>query len=87
MSSFPTECRDSLPELLPLFFSSLEDSMPSVRQGAASSLATLTHVCSMLYVYNYYVHVPYNNMVVYTTHGILCGLVMLMNSLTCLHRQ
>ncbi|CAI8043758.1 hypothetical protein GBAR_LOCUS24277, partial [Geodia barretti] len=44
MSSFPEECRPTLPQLLPLFFSSLEDSMPSVRQGAASSLATLVSV-------------------------------------------
>ena len=43
MSSFPGECRPTLPQLLPLFFSSLEDSMPSVRQGAASSLATLVY--------------------------------------------
>ena len=44
MSSFPVECQPTLSELLPLFFSSLEDSMPSVRQGAASSLATLVSV-------------------------------------------
>ena len=44
MSSFPAECRPSLPELLPLFTGSLQDSMPSVRQGAAGSLATLVRV-------------------------------------------
>jgi hypothetical protein len=52
MSSFPGECRPTLPQLLPLFFSSLEDSMPSVRQGAASSLATLVSVygiCTLVF--------------------------------------
>jgi hypothetical protein len=44
MSSFPTECHPWLAELLPLFTGSLEDSMPSVRQGAAASLATLVTV-------------------------------------------
>ena len=44
MSSFPDECKPTLPELLPLFMASLEDSMPSVRQGAASSLATIVKV-------------------------------------------
>ena len=43
MSSFPVECRPSLPELLPLFTGSLQDSMPSVRQGAAF-LTTLVRV-------------------------------------------
>ncbi|CAI8037892.1 hypothetical protein GBAR_LOCUS21167 [Geodia barretti] len=38
---FPEECPTSLSQLLPLFFSSLEDSHASVRQGAASSLSTL----------------------------------------------
>ena len=44
MSSFPAECQPRLPELLPLFTGSLEDSMASVRKGAATSLATLVRV-------------------------------------------
>ncbi|CAG0913978.1 unnamed protein product [Notodromas monacha] len=37
--SFPSECRSSVDKLMPLFFENLEDNIPSVRQGAAASLA------------------------------------------------
>ena len=46
-----------LPELLPLFTGSLEDSMPSVRQGAAASLATLVTVYGEMWTQNMYSHV------------------------------
>ncbi|XP_071081412.1 uncharacterized protein [Haliotis cracherodii] len=36
---FPEESRGTMPELYPLFFSNLEDNIPSVRQGAALALA------------------------------------------------
>lgn len=39
VSCFPSECRDHLEVLFPLFLSNLEDSIPSVREGAAIALA------------------------------------------------
>lgn len=38
---FPDESRAALPSLYPMFFHNLEDPIPSVRQGAASSLANV----------------------------------------------
>ena len=42
--------RGSLDELFPLFFGNLEDSIPSVRQGAAAAIA------SVVKVYGVWVH-------------------------------
>ncbi|XP_046981856.1 uncharacterized protein LOC124551038 isoform X1 [Schistocerca americana] len=39
VSCFPDESRSSLPEMLPLFQRSLQDSVATVRQGAAAALA------------------------------------------------
>lgn len=41
MLCFPDESRAALPSLYPMFFRNLEDPIPSVRQGAASSLASV----------------------------------------------
>ena len=41
VKSFPNECRDSMSELYPLFFTNLSDPIPSVRQGAAIALASI----------------------------------------------
>ena len=38
----PLSVRSRLDELFPLFLSNLEDSIPSVRQGAAAALASVT---------------------------------------------
>jgi hypothetical protein len=38
---FPEESRAALPSLYPMFFHNLEDPIPSVRQGAASSIANV----------------------------------------------
>lgn len=38
---FPEESRPALPDLFPMFFRNLEDPIPSVRQGAASSLGNV----------------------------------------------
>lgn len=38
---FPEESRPALPSLYPMFFHNLEDPIPSVRQGAASSIANV----------------------------------------------
>ncbi|KAK7788464.1 hypothetical protein R5R35_012208 [Gryllus longicercus] len=38
---FPEESRPALPSLYPMFFRNLEDPIPSVRQGAASSLGNV----------------------------------------------
>jgi len=38
---FPAESKDSLEVLFPLFFMNLEDTIPSVRQGAAAALANV----------------------------------------------
>ncbi|WAR18431.1 hypothetical protein MAR_000269 [Mya arenaria] len=38
---FPEDSRSSLPALYPLFFSNLQDNIPSVRQGAALALANV----------------------------------------------
>ncbi|XP_031559428.1 uncharacterized protein LOC116295668 [Actinia tenebrosa] len=38
---FPEKCKSHMEELYPLFFTNLEDNIPSVRQGAAISLANV----------------------------------------------
>ena len=38
---FPEESRAALPSLYPMFFHNLEDPIPSVRQGAASSITNV----------------------------------------------
>ncbi|KAJ4426516.1 hypothetical protein ANN_27330, partial [Periplaneta americana] len=42
---FPDESRAALPSLYPMFFRNLEDPIPSVRQGAASSLTNIVRAC------------------------------------------
>jgi hypothetical protein len=44
VATFPNESKESLVELMPLFFENLEDNIPSVRQGAAISLGKVTSV-------------------------------------------
>ena len=41
ISYFPAECRSYLEELFPLFLANLEDSIPSVRQGGAATIASV----------------------------------------------
>ncbi|XP_061173141.1 uncharacterized protein LOC133182346 [Saccostrea echinata] len=41
---FPEESRSSMPDLYPLFYNNLQDSIPSVRQGAALALANVAQV-------------------------------------------
>ncbi len=38
---YPDECRPFIDELYPLFIGNLEDSIPSVRQGAAVAIANV----------------------------------------------
>ena len=44
--------RPSLDELFPLFFTNLEDSIPSVRQGAAVAVANVVKAYGV-YMYEY----------------------------------
>ena len=57
---FPEECRPFIEELFPLFIGNLEDSIPSVRQGAAAAIANIVKAYGMSTCYNYYVHVLYS---------------------------
>ncbi|XP_048737561.2 uncharacterized protein LOC125652410 [Ostrea edulis] len=41
---FPEESRSSMPALYPLFYSNLQDNIPSVRQGAALAIANVAQV-------------------------------------------
>ncbi|EDO29281.1 predicted protein, partial [Nematostella vectensis] len=41
IQSFPNECQPKMPDLYPLFFTNLEDKIPSVRQGAAIALGNV----------------------------------------------
>ena len=53
---FPAECRGFLEELFPLFLANLEDSIPSVRQGASVAIGNIvkaygkTNVLAPLFV-------------------------------------
>ena len=38
---FPEECLQFMEELFPLFVGNLEDSIPSIRQGAAAAIASV----------------------------------------------
>ena len=41
IACFPDECHEYLSQLYPLFLANLEDSIPSVRQGAAVAIGNL----------------------------------------------
>ena len=41
ITCFPDECHEYLSQLYPLFLANLEDSIPSVRQGAAVAIGNL----------------------------------------------
>ena len=57
--SFSSVCRNSLDELFPLFFSNLEDSIPSVRQGGAVAIANVVKAYGgyITYLYSTFIHI------------------------------